>query len=191
MVCSVLGFTPHLPQQNTLSPITSPIMHAHSGSNNTEAAIPHYTEYVHSQSYSLGPDASYNRPKMNFSKNLSEFILQTKGKTVPIFPSPFNFLLLLLCADKLLSQTQRQFDEICIYVLNTSKNVIGIHWAFCRFLQYESVRTSSDFTVSVRKGKFNMFNIQYTQRAEIQQGQGISCCHLTTSKQPYILQNFH
>jgi len=54
-------------------------MHAHSSSNSTEATTPHCTEYSHSRDYPSALEVSYN---MQVSKNLSEFFLQTKDKTV-------------------------------------------------------------------------------------------------------------
>lgn len=78
MLCSVLGFKPHLPQQNTLSPIISPIMHAHPGSNNVEATRPRHTEYLHSEYYSLEPRVSYKRGRMSVFQNPAEFLLQTQ-----------------------------------------------------------------------------------------------------------------
>lgn len=158
MLCSVLGFKPHLPQQNTLSPIISPIMHAHAGSNNMEASIPHCTEYLYSQYCSLDPKVSCNRSKL---KTPSEFILYTKDKTVPIFPPPFNFLLLLVCADKLLTKSR---DDLKISVFACwipVKMWFECTQHFLDFSSTESLQISSDLTISIRKVKFNVFRIRY------------------------------
>lgn len=123
---------------------------------------------------------------MKFVNNLSEFILQTKDKIVPILPSSFNVL--LVSADKLLTK----FRGVLRRSLSMDGTPVKMWYEYTgHLLDFSSMKLSAPLHISLegQERETNAFKMQYTPSAKIPQGQGTPCCHLITSKQLYILQN--
>lgn len=174
MLCSVLGFKPHLPQQNTLSPIISPIMHAHPGSDNMEGLL----QRIFVQWVLLFRFLSFtNKPKWNSSKILQNLFYRQKINRC-IFTPPFNFLLQLVCADKLFTKLRSDLRRPVSMCWTPVKMWFENTGHFLDFFQVWKSTISSDFTICVRKE--NVMGLSFQLKCN--NGKWFSCHQPVTGK---------